>query len=412
MAILSPLTWGKRSLGRKQIQKKQEEKASSVGSMVAYNNLGQPVWTPRNYEALTVQGFRKNVIVYRCVNLIARGAASVPWRLYQGEDELVKHPLLDLLQRPSALQAGSAFIESTLGYLLLSGNSYVECVKGKSHDALPKELYALRPDRIKVIPSSNGLPLGFEYSVDSKKKIIPSNPVTGQSNMLHLKLFNPLNDWYGMSPIEAAACAIDQHNTVASHNLALLQNGGRPSGALMINQGMGHQNALSSDQLDDLRLDLQKVVEGQRNAGRVMILEGDFKWQEMGLSPKDLDFIEGKLLSAREIAQAFNVPPMLVGVSGDSTFANYKEARFHLWEDTILPLLDYLTDELNLWLSKQFGEDLRLSYDIDAIPALAPRREEAWAKIAGAEFLTLNEKRKAVGYGPVDGGDIFNKTGN
>lgn len=414
MAISSPLNWGKARLKKGRQRQSIQEKASRVGSMVAYNNLGQPVWTPRNYESLTAQGFRKNVIVYRCVNLIARGAASVPWRLYQREDEIVKHPLLDLLQRPSALQAGSAFIESTLGYLLLSGNSYVECVRGGKDHELPEELYALRPDRTKVIPSANGLPLGFEYSVDSKKKVIPADPVTGDSDILHLKLFNPLNDWYGMSPIEAAACAIDQHNTVASHNLALLQNGGRPSGALMINQGTGPQNALTSDQLDDLRLDLQKIVEGQKNAGRVMVLEVDFKWQEMGLSPKDLDFIEGKLLSAREIAQAFNVPPMLVGVSGDSTFANYKEARFHLWEDTILPLLDYLTDELNLWLCKQFGEGLRLAYDIDAIPALAPRREAAWAKIAGADFLTLNEKRKAVGYGPVENGDVvagINKVG-
>ena len=166
MALSPPLKWGKAGLKKVQHKKDIQEKASSVGSMVAYNHLGQPVWTPRNYEALTVQGFRKNVIVYRCVNLIARGAASVPWLLYQGEDELVKHPLLDLLQRPSALQAGSAFIEATLGYLLLSGNSYVECVRGGDHTSLPKELYALRPDRTKVIPNSNGLPLGFEYSVD------------------------------------------------------------------------------------------------------------------------------------------------------------------------------------------------------------------------------------------------------
>ncbi len=388
---------------RKNQSSKIAQKASSVGSMVAYNSLGQPVWTPRNYEALTAQGFRKNVIVYRCVNLIARGAASVPWRLYKGDQEVVSHPLLDLLQRPSACQGGSAFIESILGYLLLSGNSYIECVKNQ--EEIPKELYALRPDRMRVVPSFNGLPLGFEYTVDSQKKIIPADPVTGCSNILHLKLFNPLSDWYGMSPIEAAACSIDQHNTVAAHNLALLQNGGRPSGALMVNQGQGQ--SLSSDQLTDLREDLRKLAEGEKNAGRMMILEGDFKWQEMGLSPKNLDFIEGKLLSAREIAQAFNVPPMLVGVSGDSTFANYKEARFHLWEDTILPLLDYLTDELNVWLSKQFGEDLRLSIDIDAIPALAPRREEVWAKLSKADFLTLNEKRKAVGYAPLEGGDTL-----
>jgi HK97 family phage portal protein len=134
-------------------------------------------------------------------------------------------------------------------------------------------------------------------------------------------------------------------------------------------------------------------------------MEGDFDWKEMGLSPKDLDFVEGKNISAREIAQAFGVPPMLVGVPGDATFANYREARFHLWEDTIIPLVEYITAELNLWLLPQFSENLRLAYDLDSIPALAPRREAAWAKIASADFLTINEKRQAVGYSPVSDGD-------
>lgn len=138
-----------------------------------------------------------------------------------------------------------------------------------------------------------------------------------------------------------------------------------------------------------------------------MVVEGNCEWREMGLSPKDLDFIEGKNMSAREIAQAFGVPPMLVGVPGDATFANYKEARFHLWEDTILPLLEYIVAEFNLWLVPFFGDNLRLGYDTDSIPALAPRREAAWAKITNADFLTINEKRQAVGYGPIEGGDFL-----
>jgi HK97 family phage portal protein len=386
----------------------REKKASTVGSMIAYNRVGQPVWTPRNYESLSQQGYQKNVIAYRCVNLIARGAASVPWRLYQGKKELSVHPLLELLHRPSTTQGGSSFIESVLGFLLLAGNSYIEAVSG-SFGQSPLELYALRPDRMKLIPGASGLPRAYEYSVNGTKTIIPADAVTGKSRILHLKLFNPLHDWYGLSPIEAAACAIDQHNSVASHNLALLQNGGRPSGALLLNSVKG--GTTSQEQLDELRHSLRDMIEGEKNTGRVLLLEGEFVWQEMGLSPKDLDFIEGKNLSAREIAQAFNVPPLLVGIPGDSTFANYKEARFHLWEDTILPLLDYLMDELNLWLCPQFGEGLRLDYNIDAIPALAARREEAWSKIAQADFLTINEKRKAIGYEPIAGCTCFKHDG-
>lgn len=370
------------------------------------NHVGQPIWTPRRYDALTAEGYQKNVIVYRCVNLIARGAASVPWRLYRKEEELLNHPLLDLLHYPSSRQAGSAFIESILAYLLLAGNSYIEVVRG--FENRPAELHPLRPDRITIIPGRNGLPQGYEYAVNGARRVLRSELFNHRSNVLHLKLFHPLNDWYGMSPIEAAACSIDQHNAVSGHNLALLQNGGRPSGALILGRGQERGYTLNQEQREDLRQDLKSLYEGERNAGRILVLEGDFEWKEMGLSPKDLDFIHGKNLSAREISQAYGVPPMLVGVSGDATFSNYREARFHLWEDTILPLLDYLTDEFNLSLAPQFERDLRLSYDIDKIPALAQRREEAWAKIANAHFLTINEKRRAVGYAPLPDGDTLN----
>ncbi len=375
-------------------------KGSSVGALMAYQTAGRPVWTPRQYDQLSKEGYQKNVIAYRCVNMIARAVGSVPWRLYQGRDEILNHPLLTLLHHPNPRQAGSAFMESVVAYLLLAGNSYIEMVT--TPQGAPGELYVLRPDRMQIIPSSLGTAHAYEYKVNGQSRQILSDPVTGQSSILHLKLFHPLNDWYGLSPIEAAACSIDQHNAVASHNLSILQNGGRPSGAFLFKQ-----RNLTQEQRDTFRQQITTLYEGEGNAGRMMVLEGDCQWQELGLSPRDLDFIEGKNLSAREIAQAYHVPPMLVGIPGDATFANYKEARYHLWEDTILPLLDTIIDEFNGWLTPLLGPDLRLTYDIDAIPALAPRREEAWAKVAAATFLTINEKRRAVGYEPVEGGDIL-----
>jgi HK97 family phage portal protein len=188
--------------------------------------------------------------------------------------------------------------------------------------------------------------------------------------------------------------------------MAILQNGGRPSGAVTIkpNEVTG---LLTSEQRDQIRADFAGLYEGANNAGRVVFLEGDFEWQEMGLSPRDLDFIEGKNVSAREIAQAYGVPPMLVGVPGDATFANYREARLHLWEDTILPLLEFLVAELNLWITKLYKGELKIGYDLDSIPALAPKREALWSRIQEANFLTINEKREAVGYTPLDGGDVL-----
>lgn len=381
--------------------RRSETKASATAPLFVSAGSHQPVWTPRQYDTLAEEGYQKNIIVYRCVSLIARGVASVPWQVYKHEARLETHPLLTLLENPNPQQGLSRFMEALTSYLLLSGNAYVEAVIPEKE---PWELYLLRPDRMRVIPGKSGVPEAFTYTLQGRSVRIPVDPLNGRSRVLHIKTFNPLHDWYGMSPIEAAAHAIDQHNAVASHNLALLQNGGRPSGAIQFHPDKDGY-VLSEEQREQLREELRTAVEGMRNSGRVLMLEGNFEWKEMGLSPKDLDFIEGKYLSAREIAQVYGVPPMLVGVPGDATFSNYKEARYHLWEDTILPHLEMIKCEFNQWLSPLFGEDLSITYDTDSIPALAPKREALWGKIEKASFLTLNEKRALVGYSPIPNGD-------
>ncbi len=385
-------------LGIKQTLNKWSKKQSQVGPLIACSTLGQPAWTPRNYDQLSREGYLKNIIVYRCVTLITRGAASVPWRLIRKNAEVTNHPLLQLLHHPNPRQGGASFIEAVLSHKLLSGNSYIEAVANQK--AIPVELYALRPDRIKVIPGSGGVPIGYKYTVNGQSRRISVDLISGASPILHIKTFHPLNDWYGMSPVEAAACAIDQHNAVASHNLAVLQNGGRPSGALRV---FSKVNAppITPQQREQMYSELRNAYQGATNAGKVMILEGDVEWKEMGHKLKDMDFVSGKLLSAREIAQAYGVPPMLVGVPGDATFSNYRESRYHLWEDTILPLLDHLCDELNHWLVPRFGKDLKLENNTDSIPALAPRREASWKRIEKSSFLTDTEKRKLLGFPPL-----------
>ncbi len=381
----------------------RERKASSTAPLFASAGGRHPLWTPRQYDTLAHESYQKNIIVYRCVSLIARGVGSVPWKLYEGEHLLEDHPLLTLIQNPNPQQGLSRFMESLTGYLLLAGNVYIEAVIPEDK---PRELYLLRPDRMKIVPSNAGHADAYIYSLNGKSISIPVHPITGKSRILHIKTFNPLNDWYGMSPVEAAAHAIDQHNAVATHNISLLQNGGRLSGIVQVNSGKNGEH-LTDEQRQRLRDDLKTCVEGMGNSGRMLLLDGDFEWKEMGLSPKDLDFIEGKYLSAREIAQAYGIPPMLVGVPGESTFSNYKEARYHLWEDTILPYVEMIKDEINKWLTPFYQENLIFNFDTDAIPALAPKREALWDKIEKASFLTINEKRSKLGYSPTPNGDRF-----
>jgi HK97 family phage portal protein len=150
---------------------------------------------------------------------------------------------------------------------------------------------------------------------------------------------------------------------------------------------------------------LEQGFQGAARAGRPLLLEGGLDWKSMSLSPKDMDFIEAKHVAAREIALAIGVPPMLLAIPGDNTYSNYQEATRTFWRQTVLPLVNRTAKALSAWLAPGFGAALELRPDLDAIEGLSTEREALWSRIDKATFLTPNEKRAAVGYGPLDGSD-------
>lgn len=316
-------------------------KQSAGGPLLVRAGIGQPRFTPRRYDRLAEEGYRKNVIAYRCVRLIAQNAAAVPWRLSHrrgGRRQLAEHPLIDLLSRPNPMQGGAELFDALYQFFLIAGNSFLEAVGPERRP--PRELWTLRPDRMTVIPGPRGVPRAYRFSVGGEHLDFSVDPLTGQAAVLHIKLFHPLNDWYGMSPLEAAAYSIDQHNEAGRWNTALLKNSARPSGALVYAPKGGGQEVLSDTQREALKAELRAFSQGGANAGEVPVFEGGLEWREMSLSPKDMDWLAGKDMSAREIALAYNVPPQLVGIEGSLTFANFEQARLSLYEDAVLPLLD------------------------------------------------------------------------
>jgi HK97 family phage portal protein len=157
------------------------------------------------------------------------------------------------------------------------------------------------------------------------------------SPICHIKSFHPQDDHYGFSPMQAAAMALDVHNSASRWSKALLDNAARPSGAI-IYKGVEGQGGMSSDQYDRLVSEMESHHQGARNAGRPMLLEGGLDWKPMGFSPSDMEFQKTKESAAREIALAFGVPPMLIGIQGDATYSNYQEAHRAFYRLTVLPL--------------------------------------------------------------------------
>ncbi|MCP9626110.1 phage portal protein [Rhodopseudomonas palustris] len=375
-----------------------EAKASRTARLLAFESGGIARWTPRDYTGLAREGYLRNAIVHRCVRLIAEHVGACVYSVFDGAQEKEAHPLALLLARPNPRQDGAALRETLVAHLLLAGNAYLEAVAlgDQVH-----ELYALRPDRMKVVPGADGWAEAYDYSVGGRSVRFDQHGAIPP--ILHLTLFHPLDDHYGLAPLEAAAAAVDTHNAASRWNKALLDNSARPSGALLY---AGPEGAvLNETQFDRLKQELERTYEGAANAGRPLLLEGGLDWKPMALSPKDMDFLEAKHAAAREIALAFGVPPMLLGIPGDNTFSNYQEANRSFVRQTVLPLATRTGNALAQWLAPQFGDGVRLVVDTDQIDALASDRAALWDRITAAPFLTLNEKREAVGYAPLEGGD-------
>jgi len=392
----------------KAIFKTRESKASKVAPILVQFGKHQPRFTPRQYDRLAEEGYQKNIIAYRCIKLISQNAAAIPFIVYKGKGankvKLDTHPLIDLLNRPNPKQGSLELFESVFAFYLISGNSYLEAVGPKIGS--PLELWSLRPDRMRIISGTHGMVENYRYTVNGKSVDFSVNPVDGKSQVLHIKSFHPLDDWYGMSPLEAAAISVDQHNDAARWNASLLQTSGRPSGAIVYTPPQDAvSDVMTEEQRNNLKFEMEEFFSGRDNAGRPLILEGGLDWKEMSLSPKDMDWLAGKDVSAREIALAFNVPAQLIGIAGSLTFSNFEQARLAFFDDAILPLLEHVKIELNNWLSPHFGDDISIGYDMDKIEALAPRRQKIWDRLNNASFLTINEKRKELGLAPLSGGD-------
>ncbi|CAH57728.1 phage portal protein [Ehrlichia ruminantium] len=369
----------------------------------------EAIWKSRDYRSFAENGYIKNVIAFRSIHMIASAAASVPIILNKNIKndtfQIKNHPLLKLISQPNNTISKAEFIEGILTYKLISGNAYILMIE--NNNMVPKELHLLRPDRVEIIPGRDNRPYSYRYAINDYTLDYKINKLTNYSQILHIKNFHPLNDWYGLSPIEAASYSIDQHNQAGSWNQAMLQNGARPSGALIVNAKNTNNGSLTQEQYNRLKAQVDDFYSGPRNAGRPILLEGGLEWKEMSLSPKDMDFIESKHSSARDIALAFGVPPQLLGIPGDNTYSNLIEARLSLWEQTVLPHLDNIISHFNNWLTPKFGNNIFLSYDKDSISVLTEKRKQLWQYVENATFMTINEKRAAFGLPPLDNGNIL-----
>ncbi|HWT12834.1 MAG TPA: phage portal protein [Allosphingosinicella sp.] len=350
---------------------------------------------PRSYEAQVREAYLANPVAQRAVRLVAESVAWCP--VYEVSTAAGPTPPSAAGGRsPSPSRGGlatPALLETVASQLLLHGNAFVQLLPDAA--GAPAELFALRPERVTVEADSMGWPAAYLYKVGEAKSRLPALDGLGRPSLVHLKAHHPLDDHYGLGCLGSAAAAVAVHNAAARWNRALLDNAARPSGALVYDPGDG--GMLSRTQFERLQGEIEAKFQGSANAGRPMLLEGGLKWQAMSLTPAEMDFVGLKAAAAREIALAFGVPPMLLGLPGDSTYANYREANRALWRLTVLPLAERILSGISAALAA-WWPGARLAVDVDQISALAEDRERLWRQVSGAAFLSDGEKREMLGF--------------
>lgn len=380
-------------------------KDSAVAKII-FTGMGTTTsWTPHNYRNFAEESFMKNVVAFRCILKIAESVASVPWTLFRklkGDktEPVESHPVIPLLERANPQESFAYIVMATMAYLLMSGNAFMECVAPATgpNRMVPKELYSLRPDRVKIETNEQRI-IGYTYTVGGYKHTFEVEPVSGQCDLLHLKSFNPVNDLWGMAITEPTAREIDTANQATTWGKKMLENEGRPGLVATVDP------EVTDEQFDLMERLLREKHSGPINAGANLLLRGGTV-TPYGWSPKEMDFIQSNQELARRIALGYGVPSMLLGIPGDNTYSNYQEARLAFWQETVFWYLRYLRGEFNNWLF--FDEpDLTLDYVLDDVPALSVQRDKLWERAEKASFLKINEKREMVGYEPVKGGDVI-----
>lgn len=383
---------------------RQKENPANRAIMV-YHPAGQAIWTKASFANLSREGYERCATVFACVKMLATAGSRIDWymsRLSQGRGagwkELDEHPGVELLAKPNEYEGGIRFMEKVISYILLNGNNYIWKLQG-ARTFPPKHLYIMRPDRVKIIGSGDWMNpiLRYDYSVGGSKP----EPFKTE-DMLHITEFAPLDDFYGLSRIQVAAYQIDISNESNKFNKKTLQNDMRIPGIVT---GKGIQD---KDVLTFKKMFKENYAVGAEYTGEPLVLAGeDIKFQPLTMPAKDMEWLNGQKSTKRDICAIFNIWSGLLGDHENTTFANQKEGRRALYQEGVLPIMDIVREELNNWLVPLYGDRLRLDYDRDSIEALQEEREKKYSYLTPANFLSINDKRRATGYDEVVGGDVI-----
>lgn len=351
-----------------------------------------PQWSEWNSEVATKEGYKASPWVYACIKRRADAVASVPWRVERRRgddwDTDTRHPLNELLAAPNPDMSLAELIELTVTHLDLSGNSFWQKLRAGNR---VKYLWPIMPHSVQITPGRSRI--ASLYTVGLNTKIEPDD-------MVHLTYTNPGDLLFGQSPLMAAGKAVDVDNSAAAWQKVSMQNRGVPDGVFV-------GKDLTQEQFEQATEVIKDNYANIGNARAPWVLS-DFTWQPMSLSPAEVDFIETRHLSMKEICAVYGVPSEMISGMGDANRASSETVRKTFWLDTILPLLARIEAILNRTLVTE--DNVRIVYDTSNVPALQENRQEVMDAATalwrmGVPFNEINQ-RLELGFDDIPGGEV------
>lgn len=265
--------------------------------------------------------------VYECVRVISDTVASLPFFVYQrtksGKDRATDHPLYEVLHTmPNSLMTPFEFKQTMQGHLCLWGNAFAQIIRNGAGNVI--ELWPLRPDRMRLQEFNGRLFYYYTFPNGSEQQL---------REVLHLRGLSA-DGRVGYSPISLQREKLGLSKASENYRARFFGNDARPGGVLL------HNSRLGQEAFERLRKDWQEK-QGGANRGRPAILEEGMKWQDVGVPPDDMQFIEGEEFSKADIAAIFRVPSYKIGLlkPGTVSFASVEQQAIDFIIDCIRPWL-------------------------------------------------------------------------
>jgi HK97 family phage portal protein len=381
------------SFWKKFLKKKDFGSSSQLGGFELLSKLTAGSWS----KGKQLEQYNRSLYVMACVSKIAQKVASTEFRLFQilnseGEKkEIMTHPLLDLIYRPNAFQTKTEFLQKTIINKKLTGDAFWYKVRNNSGRVV--ELWNLRPDFMTIVKDPALFIKGYEFT-----KANGTKEFFDVDDIVHFKGVNPLDEYYGSSPIVSTQSRIDTEGFASQYQRDFFLNNARPDAVLKTTK------ALTALQKEEIKSSFEKRHRGLGNSSKIALFEGGVDYQQISISQKEMDFIESMKFTRDDILTAFAVPKPIVAITDDVNRANAETATYIFLSETIKPEVAEIFEKINEEMTyPDFGENFFLDY-IDPTPKNVEQKLLVYDNAIKNGWMMINEVRQLENLEPIEGG--------